>query len=108
MILNLYLIQEIEKDTEIDDVDQYDSILQKLRQNIRNHTQSFYQESKGLEDSFIYNYNHNGRDHGQTITNKKFRDDGKLYRGSVIIQNDEIDDDGDEEVDVTEIFGSPL
>lgn len=91
-------------------MDQYDSIIEKLRKNIRNHTQSFYQESKGLSDSFIYNYNNNGRDYDQTLISlglKKFSEEGKVYRGSMIIHNDG-DDDEDEDVDVTEIFNSPL
>jgi len=41
---------------------------------------------------------------------KQFGEEGKIYRGSMIIRNDEEDDydDDDEDVDVTEIFKDPL
>eukprot|EP00343_Euplotes_focardii_P000834 CAMPEP_0205800056 /NCGR_PEP_ID=MMETSP0205-20121125/1573_1 /ASSEMBLY_ACC=CAM_ASM_000278 /TAXON_ID=36767 /ORGANISM="Euplotes focardii, Strain TN1" /LENGTH=138 /DNA_ID=CAMNT_0053062479 /DNA_START=970 /DNA_END=1383 /DNA_ORIENTATION=- len=73
-------------------LEDYESIIDKLRNNIRTHTQSFYQESKGLDDSFIHSYNTNGRDYGQTIKQNKFGDQGKFYRGSMVIRNDEEED----------------
>ena len=109
MTHNFNIQQEIEQEaSECEGIEQYDSILQKLRQNIRNHTQSFVEVSKGLDDSFIHNYNSNGRDHGKTIMLNNFKNEDKIYRGSLIIHNDEEEGDSDEDVDVTQIFNSPL
>jgi len=37
-----------------------------------------------------------------------FKNEDKIYRGSLIIHNDEEEGDSDEDVDVTQIFNSPL
>uniref|UniRef100_A0A7S3JL34 Uncharacterized protein n=1 Tax=Euplotes harpa TaxID=151035 RepID=A0A7S3JL34_9SPIT len=96
--------KEIETDPEIENIEQYDSIIAKLRANIRNHTQSFYEESKGLGDSFIFNYNNNGRDYRETMAHGDFGEDDKIYNGSLVLHNGDDDDDFDEEEDINKPF----
>jgi len=90
-----------------DGLEQYDSIIDKLRLDVRWHTQSFFQESKGLDDSFIHTYVNNGRNMNILDRIKQFGDEGKIYRGSMVINN-EAEESDESELDLEEIFKEPL
>ena len=76
-------------ESEIGDIEQYDSILGKLRQNIKNRTQSFYEPNDALNDSLIHNYNWNEASNvdynNELIAKRKASVMDNLWR-SVVIQ----------------------
>ena len=71
------------------EVEQFDSILSRLRVNIKNHTQSFYEPAKGLDDSLIHNYDWNealNKDYNENLMSRRMsKQERKKCWGSMII-----------------------
>ena len=95
------LEQEFWKDfitepSEVGDLDQYDSILEKLKSNIRNHTQSFYEPDKRLNDSLLHNYDWNeanNQEYNNDLMVKRGMSNRDNLRRSMIIRNGNDDDE---------------
>lgn len=95
-------------ESDIGDISQYDSILNKLRANIRNHTQSFFEPEKALTDSFIHNYDWNemgNKDYNDLFMQRRMtkQEDDNLRR-SMIINNGHNEGDGEGEGDQDNIL----